>query len=804
MIRSYFKIAFRNLLKHKVFSFISLLGLSTGIAACMMITYFINYEKSFDAFHQDNIYRLLNSRQNDNEDGSQKVARSMFPMGPTLKDAFPEIREYVRIILMQSVPLQTPGNPPVTAVWCGTDNSFFSVFNFRLLKGNGENALKNPNSIVITEKLSKQLFGNDNPVGKILIHQGRDTSNYVVTGVLEDIPPQSHLQVEALFSMSTELVAEESTNWDNDWLSTYVLAKEGTDIDRLETKFPDYLKRYMGKEKASRFQLFLQPLKDIHLSSGDLAQDAINKFKFNGRYLFLLAVIAFLVLTLAIMNYVNLTTAQAITRAREVAIRKTNGAGKVQIIFQFLGETFLLTFLSLIVAYLLIALAFPLINQFSDRNLSFQITRDVFWIKAGVCIVAFTGLLAGLIPALALANIEPVSVLKGTFWKSHKSPLRNALVVAQFSIAIVLCLITFFSFEQLNFIMDYDTGFKKDNVLVTQISWTERERVNTLMTELRGLTGVKEVTGSLRRIGDPIDQNEVIFRDAGKTSKMFATTMFVDYNYVPFYNIKLLAGRNLSPEYGSDANGNSYMVNETMAKRLLIFSDSAEAPLNSIVGKRFHYGFNDSTGTIVGLVSDFNYNSLHHKVEPLCLTYQHDYYFKELSIRIDRGNPSEAISLIEQKWKEVLPDRPFNYHFLDEQLEQLYKSDQQVSQFVSALTILAIMISCLGLIGLALYNTKGRVKEIAVRKTLGATVRSIVTLLVKDFLRLVMIALLIAIPIAMYSTNMWLQDYAYRVQLSWWVFAITGMFFITVTLLTVSFQTIKAAMANPVKSLRTE
>ena len=804
MIKGYFRIAWRNMWKNKRYSVINLAGLAIGIASCLLVLFFIRYENGFDCFHPDTAYRLGEIRQPENADAPQQIAQTMFPMGPTLKADFPEVADFARIISMEKIPLRQPGKQSTMATWCGTDASFFRVFNFKLIQGDPQTVLENPNSMVLTQGLAVQLFGSTNPVGQIIQHQGRDTTEYMVTGVLQDIPDQSHLQFDALHSLNASLVTEENENWENEWVSTYIRLREGADAERLQANFPAYLQRYMGKEKAADYELFLQPVRDIHLWSTSFAQDLLNKQKFNGTYFYLLAVVSFLVLALAIINYANLTTAQTITRSKEIAVRKANGATRLQVTFQFLVETLMFTTIAFLLALALIGLAISPINAFSGRKMPFNIQQDPFWLLVGSAIALGTDILSGFPAATSLASVQPVRILKGHFWKSARSPLRDSLVVVQFTIAIALSIAAVSAFRQLKFMQTYDMGFDKQEVLVAQVSWTARNRVVTLMDELRQVPGVAGVTGALRRLGDPIDQNEVIFQDGGRTFQVPATTMFVDYNYIPFYGIELLAGRNISPDYGKDAQGNSYVINERMAKKLLEYTDDPQATLASLVGKSFKYSFQDSLGTIVGITRDFNFNSLHHQVEPLCLTYQYDYYFKELSIRIDSRHRAETLPLIETKWNDRLPDQQMDYRFLDEQIDQLYKVDRQVGQMIAVLTLLAVSISCFGLIGLAVYNTERRVKEIGIRKVLGATVSGIVVLLSKDFVKLVGIAFAIASPIAWWVMNKWLADFAYRVDIQWWMFAAAGLMAVVIALVTVSWQAIRVALTNPVDSLRDE
>ena len=804
MLKTYLRIACRNLLNNKFFSLINVFGLATGFAACLLISFFIDYQRGFDKFHPPGIYRLLETRHKQGTDTQQKIARTMFPMAPTLKSEFPEIADFVRIHSIERVPLQLPGKASVMATTAGADASFLRVFNFKLMRGDASRALAAPGSIILTENLATQLFGSEDPLGKTVRNQGRDTVDYLVTGVIRNMPEQSHLQVDAVYSFSTELVAGETSDWDNDWLFTYLVLNEGADPKGLEAKFPRYLQEHLGPERAREYGLFLQSVRDSHLWSGAITQDMPGMRKFSGNYLPVLATVALLVLLLAIINYVNITTARTITRAREIAVRKTSGAGRMQITFQFLGETCLITLMAAVVGLALADLLFPLVNYFIGSDARSRVISDPTMLLVAGGLALGTGLLAGLVPAVSFAQIEPLSALKGRYWATSKSSIRSTLVIVQFAIALALSIASVSAFRQLKYMQQYDLGFNKEKVLVSQISWADRYRVQTLMNELRAIPGVKDVTGSLRRLGSQIDQIDVLFQDDGTTHQMRGKAMYVDYNYIPFYQIDLLAGRNISQQYGSDAMGDSYLVNESMAKKLLDLSGHPKAPLNSLIGKPFRYNFQDKFGTIVGITNDFNFNSLHEKVEPLCITFEFDYYFKEVSIRIDGQHNAETLAMIEKKWKSMLPDQQFEYYFLDNYIDQLYQADTQTGLLIAGLTLLALLISALGLIGLTTYNTERRTKEIGIRKVLGASVQNIVTMLSRDFLKLVIIGIAIGIPLARYTVGKWLESFAYRIDMSWWMFFACALAAIFLALATVSYQSIRTALMNPVNSLRSE
>ena len=804
MLKNYFKIAFRNFERNKVYSLTNIFGLAVGIAVCLLIFLFVSYQRHFDSFHENNIYRLCEVQQKDGYESSREVAQTMFPMASTLKAEFSEIKNVVQIISWERVPLKSEGKAPVMGTLYGTNESFLSVFNFRLLSGNAALALKEPNSIVLTQETAHRLFGEQNAMGKIVTHLGRDTVHYVVTGILENVPNQSHLQFDALYSMNTEERPYWMNDWHANWVFTYLQLQKGSDTKKLETKFTAYLHKYLPANKTATYHLFLQPIQDIHLGSVEIRDDFLNWQKFDGSYIKLLIAIALFVLAIAIINYINLTTARSVTRAKEVGVRKVNGAERYQIVAQFLTEALLFSLFALMVAVMLVQLSFPLLSWLSQQNIQFDFLKDPSILIMALVIALITGLVAGAFPAITLASIKPTNVLKGQLWVNSRSRLRNALVIVQFAVATGLSMATIIAFKQLKYIQLYNVGFNKNDVAVLHVSYTPRHQVVNLMEQIRNTPGVADLTGSLRRLGNSIDQNEVVFESDNKARKLTCATMFVDYNYLNFYNIPLIAGRNLSSAYGADRLGNSYIINETFARQLIAQSSNPRASLNSLVGKPFHYVFQDSIGKIIGIAKDFNFNSLHQKIEPLSITYQYDYYFSELSVRLTHMHTRKILSSIEQKWNRILPNQQFEYYFLNNHLQQLYEADTQTSLFIAVLTVIGLLISCIGLIALAAYNIQIRTKEIGLRKVLGASVISVVGLLSKDFLKLVLTGILIAIPASWYITNKWLENFAYKINIGLWIFIVTGLSALLLAFLTVSYQAIKAAIANPVKSLRTE
>lgn len=805
MLRSYISIFFRNTNQHKGFAFINLIGLVVGITVCVQVYIFVHYEKGFDKFHSKNIYRLLELKKEQGESMAKKVANTAYPVGPALKAAFPQVKNFTRIASGQEIPLLAPGKEAVMAMSYSVDASFLQVFNFALLEGDNKTALVHPRSIVLTQGLSRSIFGNENAIGKIVRHEGRDTIEYQVTGILPDPPAQSHLQFDALYSMSTYEGLDTVNNWEMDWVFTYVELEKDADVKGLEAQFPAFLDKHMTKKAGTDLSIFLQALHETHLESTDITRDSLNIQKFNGSYLPPLISVAILVLALAVINYINLSTARSFIRAKEVAVRKTNGATRTQIAIQFLMETIIFSFVASVISLAFNFWLSPLFGQITGRHLNFDPFHQPLLLLFFFGLTLVTGLLSGIFPAVSLANLQPVRALKGKLFTSHRSYFRNILVIAQFTISISLSMVTLNVFRQLKFVREYDMGFNKEAVIVVPVSYVEKEREETMMQQLKEVPGVRGLTGSLRRLGNNnLDRNIVIFSDKHGKREILCTNLFVDFNYCSFYQIPFLAGRDLSPIFGNDRNRSSFIINESLARKLLSETAGTDTGFSRLIGTNMRYTFDDSPGTIIGIVRDFNFASLHQSIEPLCITYQNEYYFSDLSVRLDLNKQKEVMPRIQKIWKEFLPNQQFSYYFLDRQLQKLYESDLQTSQYVAIFTGLAFIVACLGIIGIAAFNIERRWKEIGVRKVLGATVTGIVFLLSRDFLRLVLISIALALPLAFLAINRWMQNFAYRTDVAWWIFAVSGLAALCVAQLTISFQAIRAAVANPVASLRAD
>ena len=799
MLKNYLVITWRTLTRHKLYSAINIIGLATGMAACIVILLFVFYEKSFDSMHHKNIYRLNTLQKFTSTGSTQKIATTMFPMGPTLKNEFPEVLNYSRVNGNTQYEMTYGEKRVFFPQTYFVDTSFLGMFDFPLLKGDRQTALQKPNSIVLTESAARELFGTADPIGKTVSHFGDDTLLYTVTGILKDVPANSQFQFNSLQSFTTIFKPRWMNGWGNNWVNTYVELAPNTDMAALEKKFPAYLKTHGVGGKDIQYGLFLLPLRDVHANAVDIEEDDINFEKFDKRYTNIFIALALLVLLIACINFMNLSTARSAERGKEVGIRKSIGALRSQLGVQFLGETVLLSLFALVIALGLVSLVLPYIDNLSGRNLS-----PIFLLHPGLLAAVFAGtillgVLSGLYPAIYLSSFQPVKVLKGggDTGKS-KSSFRNILVVGQFASAIFLMIVTILVFRQLHYMRNQDPGFDRDQVITIRLHGITDRKYTLLKEGLSASLLVEGVTGAHDQLGGHWDQVGFGFWPGnGPMRVLFTPGLFVDPDYLSLYKIRLVAGRNFSRE--KYALAREYIVNETLGRELL--KEQPKMPLSSLIGK--HFG-GDTTGSIVGVAKDFNFNSLHYKIEPLFLGNQSMWGFNTMSVKINGRQASQALAFIESTWKKVLPEYPFEYEFLDDHFTELYRTDAQVSQMVGIMAGLAVLISCLGLFGLASFSTEKRTKEIGIRKILGASVKDVVFLLSKHFVGLVLIGNLIAWPLAWLVLHRWIQGYAYRVAISWWAFVVAGIAALLIALGTVSFLTIRAARNNPVNSLRAE
>jgi putative ABC transport system permease protein len=656
---------------------------------------------------------------------------------------------------------------------------------------------------VLSEELAGKLFGTADPIGKTVMRYIGDTTALMVTGIVK-APENSHLQFEALVPFSTIYNPRMSQNWGGNWLTTYLVLDNNVNVAAMEKKFPAYLKRHMAENDRWRFyELFLQPLADVHAGSTNITHDYLNAQKFDRRYTYIFSIIAIIILVIACINFMNLSTARSSERAREVGVRKAIGARRFQLGWQFMGESILLSLLALAFALLLAWLVLPWVADFSDRNIRLPLFTNFYMLPLIIAGTVLVGMLAGLYPAGYLSSFEPVKVLKGSpHTGRNRGALRNVLVVGQFTAAVFLIIATIFAMKQLRFMQTRDRGFNGEQVMLIRLDGDTNGKYETMKQEMLGNSLVGGVSASQQRLGGNIHQSGVVFHSGnGPRRELTSSGVVVDKDYLRVYKIPIVAGA----DFSADAAGNAreYVINETLARELLKDGKKG-AGVESLIGKMFGYGGMDSTGRIVGVAKDFNFNSLHHKIETLMMFNQKDWGYGEISVRINGNRAKEAVAFVEGVWNRHVTGHPFKYSFLDEHFANMYKADQQVSTVVGVLAGLAIVISCLGLFGLASFAAERRIKEIGIRKVLGASVQNIVMMLSRDFVKLVIVANLIAWPLAWFGVSTWLQDFAYRIGISGWVFMMAGFIALAIALCTISFQAIRAGRMNPVQSLKSD
>ena len=806
MFKNYLKIAFRNLVRYKGFSFINIIGLSIGMAACLIILLFIQKELSYEKMHSDaeQICRVLTIDKalgtND-----QRVGITMPPLGPVLPEAFPEVKDALRLTGGRRTLLAFDDRPTVYAEQLrAADENFFEFFDFVLLKGNPETALKEPFTVVLTESLADQLFADEEPMGKTLRAGGN--FDLTVTGIMEDLSDNTHLNFDALGSIKTfESLAkanqpENATRpiWLEEWqmiaMPTYVRFNQGIVIEGFDEKFTQLTREY---EVGENFDITLQPLLDIHLKSTDIIFDPVqNKGDIKNIYIF--AAIAILVLLIAAVNYMNLSTSKSTERAREVGMRKVVGSVKSQLVRQFLGESLLITFIALLIAIVLVEISIPWLNNLTGNTMSLNLIFNAFIIGFLLILLVIVGILAGFYPAIILSRFKPVTVLKGSFQTGKKgSTLRKILVVFQFSLSIALIGMTIIIQKQLSYIQTKDIGYNREQVLIFDMfDRSMIENLETFRDELVEHSSFVSVSTSTNIPGRTFGRTGITPEGASDEDIWIWSQFSVSPETIPTLGMEIVQGRNFSREITSDADGGVVLINETAVKQL-----GWEKPLE----KRLFFGQQDSVGTqIVGIIKDFHFIEMHQNIEPVVIFPLINNTGNLLTARINQGQIKEAMKYAKEKWNEIYPDYPFTYSFLDEEFDNLYSRDINTGKIVNIFSFLAIFIACLGLFGLASYTTSQRTKEIGVRKVMGANVISIVKLLAIDFVKWVLLSNLFAWPLAWFGARKWLQNFAYKVDIDPWIFLVSGLFALIIAFITVSLQTIKAANTNPVEALKYE
>lgn len=826
MIRNYLKITLRNLVKHRMYSLINILGLAVGIACCILITLFVRYELSYDQYHSkaDRIYRVTRDFLKPDKTVDLHLARIAPPFGPIIEQEFPALEAVVRTLY--TVDVFTVGEQTFTErSGFFAEERFFDIFDVEVQQGNAKEALSKPFSIMLSEEAAEKYFKDESPVGKLIRWKvGSESFTLKVTGVFERWPENSHIHPNYLISFKTlennriynngpdpknQGKAGLSNNWGNNSFPTYILLPEDYEAENIEKQFPALIDKYFGafiKEmnpdfpfKASDFtHLYLQKLTDIHLGKA-LDNEIEVGGSLNNVYVFI--IIGIFILSIAIINFINLATARSANRAKEVGIRKVIGAYKRHLIFQFLSESILITSIGLILALGIAELARPWLNELAARSLP----ADYLWSWQTwlglISLIIVVGVSAGIYPALYLSSFQPVKVLKGRFLgKTSHVNLRKVLVVAQFTISIVLIISTIIVYQQITFMQNQELGYEKDHVVNLPNYSSINSNFEAFRQQLLENPAIRQVGRSSRRptgqlldsfgsaqteVGDSVVQSKVVFKAMG-----------ADYYYFDAYQMKIVAGRSFSPDFGTDI-GKAFVINEQGVKELG-WNSNEEA-----IGKPFKYGGRD--GRVVGVVQDVYFESMHEVIKPIAYVYDTSgRFYRDIVVKLQGNQVKAGLAHLEAIWESNLPNEPFSYTFLDDSFAQLYEQEERQGTMFFIFAGLAIFIACLGLFGLVSFITEQRTKEVGIRKVLGASIPNILGLISKDFVILVILASLFAFPLAYYAMGQWLQDFAYRISMHAFVFILAGLVALLISLLTISVHIYRVARVNPVNVLRNE
>jgi putative ABC transport system permease protein len=809
MLKNYFKIAFRNLWKNKGYSAINIFGLAIGIATCLLISLYVVDELSYDKYNKnaDRIYRINADIKFGGDE--QKLAVCPDPMAFTMVKDYPEVENAVRF-RGYGPSLVKKGNENIKEERIiYTDSTLFDVFTLPMTEGNPKKALTEPNSVVITEKIAKKYFNTTHAIGKVLRFDNKN--DYKITGVIKDVPENSHFNFDFFIALAGVQEANQ-----NIWLSfnfnTYLLLRKDADVKSFQKKFDQILSKYIWpqgeqllhinkedfKKSGNFINLSLMPLTDIHLRSDRVAELAPNS---DVQVVYIFSVIAIFILLVACVNFMNLSTARSANRAKEVGVRKVLGTQRKNLISQFLTEAVVMSLIAFVFAIGIALLLLPYLNQLALKQLTLSVSDHPYLLPLLVAFAITVGLLAGSYPAWYLSAFRPIQVLKGTVATGFKrSYLRSGLVVFQFFISIILIIATIIIYNQLNYIRNKKLGFNKEQVLLVRDAYALDKQAETFKQEVLKYPEIISGTKSgYLPVSNSGRDNESLFAEGHIENDKAVATQFwtVDHDYIKTMGMQIVQGRDFNKDFATDSS--AIMLNETAVK-LFGFSGN---PIGRKVTELVDLNAKTTRDyTVVGVVKNFNFESLRQNIGALAMKVGNS--TGTISFRMKTTDAAQTIGHIKSIWKKIAPNEPFTYSFLNEEFESMYRAEQRSGKIFISFAILAIFIACLGLFGLAAYAAEQRTKEIGIRKVLGATVSNIVSMLSKDFLKLVLLASVIAFPVSWWVMNKWLQDFAYRIHVSWWVFVLATALAISIAIITVSFQAIKAALTNPVKNLRTE
>lgn len=784
---------------------INIVGLGVGLATCMLIMLFVRHELSYDKFNK-NASRIFRITFHGRIGGKEiNIAGAPAPAGPAIANDYPGVEAYTRISQEGSYVVKNGQEKFKEDRVVFADSNFLRIFSIPLLKGDPKTALTEPNTLVLTESMARKYFGAADPVGKSLEMGTRGL--FRITGVCGDIPSNSHFHYDFFVSLKSKKLGEK---WLSSGAHTYILLREGYPVEKLAAQNQQIIRKYIGPEiqeflgisleeylrKGDSFGLKFQPLTDIHLRS-----NLENELESNGdvKYVYVFSVIALFILLIACINFMNLSTAGSANRAKEVGVRKVLGSLQQQLIRQFLAESVLLTFLALTVACAIVLLVLPGFNELAGKQFDIRAVFNFKMISYTIVGCLLIGLAAGSYPAFFLSSFKPISMLKGSLQIGMKSGwLRNSLVTVQFVVSIGMIISTIIVSQQLRFIQNKKVGFDKDKVIILHDTYIIGDKLNAFKEEIEKMSQVNATSfAGYMPAGSSNSGNDGFKAESipDQVSPFRLRTYSIDENYLSTLGIALSLGRNFSKTFSSDSA--AVLVNEAAVKQF-----GWKKP----IGQRISTIGNGSEGskrtyTVVGVTKDFHFESMHQHIAPLIMYYGGDRY--QIALRITSSDIPDFLKTLGEKWK-AQTDIPFSYSFLDERFNKMYESEKRIGELFGIFASLGVMIACLGLFGLATFTTIQRTKEIGVRKVLGASVMSIVALLSQDFLKLIIVAIVIATPIAWYGMDQWLKDFAYKIHIQWWIFALAGLLAVGIALLTVSFQSIKAALMNPVKSLRSE